>query len=148
MKSYRHIQPACSLTARLGRWLATRTTKRPKSELPGAQQDGSVSATRRELEATCLQRVNQARLRYKQKVAVCKALLDEHPGLPCNPASDPDGTLALEQALQRKSEALEDYSRAVRIYTRLMVRGMVPTEESELCPANHVPFAASAFSLT
>ena len=73
----------------------------------------------------------QARFRYKQKVAICEALLAERLESPMNPPTDPDDALALYQAHQRESEALREYHRLAGIYADLTVRGIVPTENSE-----------------
>jgi len=83
--------------------------------------------SRSELELLWSKRVRQARERYVFKIKVCKSLLAERAEtFPRIPTSDPDGTLALHKALQRESEALQEYMRVLNIYTRLVTLGKLP----------------------
>ncbi len=112
-----------------------------KSLLNPVASDACLGITS-ELELVWHKRVIHARERYVFKTKVCKSLLAERaetfPGiLP----SDPDGALALHQALQRKSEALQEYIRVQRIYTNLVNQGTAP-------PADNDPALAGRRHLT
>jgi len=45
--------------------------------------------------------------------------------------SDREGTLALNQALQRESEARREFMRVLKIYTALVTKGTAPPEGPE-----------------
>jgi len=50
-------------------------------------------------------------------------------GRTCRYPTDPDGAFALRHALRLESIALRDYMRVLRIFTGLVVDGIVPREE-------------------
>ncbi len=85
--------------------------------------------SRDELEFLWRKRVSEARERYVSKTNVCKSLLAE--GAESFPitAPDPNGTLALHQALQRESDALQEYMRVLNIFTALVFQGTMPPNE-------------------
>ena len=88
--------------------------------------------SRQELHAAWRQRVNRARQRYKQQVAICVELQAERllayrmPSLP-----DPDGMLGLNQALRAERDALKELTRVTRIYLDLLKHGTVPDEDPD-----------------
>jgi hypothetical protein len=87
-----------------------------------------------ELELVWHKRVSQARERYVFKTKICKSLLAERAEAETFPGilpSDPDGALALHEALQRKSEALQEYIRVQRIYTNLVNQGKMPPSHDD-----------------
>jgi hypothetical protein len=84
---------------------------------------------RRELEATWRERVNRARVRYEEKMAIRRQMLAERPEWPMSLAPDPDGRFALNLALKEESAALTEYMRLLRIYTKLSLHGTPPEED-------------------
>jgi lipopolysaccharide biosynthesis regulator YciM len=87
--------------------------------------------SRRELEIMWRERVDQARSRYEYKSVVCKLLLAERVEAFPILSPDPDGTLALHQALQREFETRGEFRRVLRIYTDLVTRGSVPADNPD-----------------
>ena len=57
------------------------------------------------------------------------AWITERLTLPKNEGFDPDGALALHQALRRESEALAEFRRVLRILIELILHGTVPVED-------------------
>ena len=84
---------------------------------------------RREVEAAWRERVNRARSRNEEKVAIRRQLVGERPVWPINLAPDPDGRFALNLALQEESAARTEYMRLLRIFTELILHGTPPEEE-------------------
>jgi hypothetical protein len=85
--------------------------------------------SRRELEAAWRQRVNRARSRYEEKLAIRRQMVGERLEWPISLAPDPDGRFALNQALQEESAARTEYMRILRIYTEFILHGMLPEED-------------------
>ena len=72
---------------------------------------------RRELEAAWQRRVSHAQARYREKAAIARLLMSERRALAKNEGFDPDGALALHQALRRESEALREHRRVLTIFS-------------------------------
>jgi len=87
----------------------------------------NAGPSRRELEAQWRERVNHARLRYREQAAICEALMAQRVR---TPVADPDGAFALQHALRVESQALQEYMWALRTFTDLVVHGIVPREDS------------------
>lgn len=86
--------------------------------------------SRTELESLWRERLSTVRERYAFKTKICESLLAERAEtFPRILPPDPDGALALHQALQRQSEALQDYMRILRIFTDLVTDGKMPPED-------------------
>jgi CheY-like chemotaxis protein len=80
---------------------------------------------RHELEATWRSNLEQARRRYDAAIGEYRRLLSEMPeGRP----PDPDSELA--RAREAESDALAEYSRILRTFTRLTIDGKLPEDES------------------
>ncbi|MGA7234856.1 MAG: hypothetical protein WBY44_04210 [Bryobacteraceae bacterium] len=91
-----------------------------------------MSASRSELERLWRKRVGQAHEQYMFEAKICKALLAERvETFPNILPPDPDGTLALHQAFQRESGALNEYMRVLKIYTDLVIQGKTPPTEAD-----------------
>ena len=86
-------------------------------------------SSRRELEAQWLERVKQARAHYQERAAICQAVMSERARYPIARIADPDGAFALQHALRLESHALQEYMRALQVFTNLVVHGIVPREE-------------------
>ena len=84
---------------------------------------------RREVEAGWRERVNRARVRYEEKVAIRRQMVAERPIWPINLEPDPDGRLALNLALQEESAARTEYMRLLRVFTELILHLIPPGEE-------------------
>ena len=82
----------------------------------GAKEHGP---SRGELEAAWQRRVSHAQARFREK-AVARGLITERLALPQNEGFDSDCALALDQALRRESEALEEYKRVLTIFSELI----------------------------
>ena len=85
--------------------------------------------SRPELEAAWHQRLNRARSRYEEKLAIRRQMVGERLEWPISLAPDPDGRFALNQALQEESAARTEYMRILRIYTEFILHGMLPEED-------------------
>jgi hypothetical protein len=85
--------------------------------------------SRSELESAWRERVNRARVRYEEKMAIRRQMLAERPEWPMGLAPDPDGRFALNLALKEESAALTEYMRLLRIYTKLVFHGTPPEED-------------------
>ena len=85
--------------------------------------------SRRELQAAWRERVECARARYAEKIAIRRQMVAERPVWPINLAPDPDGRFALNLALQEESAARTEYMRLLRIYAGLILHGKPPEEE-------------------
>ena len=84
---------------------------------------------RRELEAEWHQRLNRARSRYEEKLAIRKEMLAERSVWPINLQPDPDGRFALNLARQEESAARTEYMRVLKIFLQLILHGTPPKEE-------------------
>jgi len=84
---------------------------------------------RREFEAQWRERVNRARSRNEEKVAIRRQMVGERPVWPISLAPDPDGRFALNQALAEESAARTEYMRLLRIFAELILHGTSPEEE-------------------
>jgi len=71
-------------------------------------------------------RVRDAHELYKRESANARNVFELFPP---NQAMDPGGVVARHQALQRESEALREYMRRLRVFTDLVLRGVVPNGE-------------------
>ena len=81
--------------------------------------------TRQELEAAWRTKLEEARRRYDLATGEYRTLLSEtQPGKPSG--SDRD----LARARKAESEALADYSRVLRVFSRLAIDGKLPQDES------------------
>jgi hypothetical protein len=85
--------------------------------------------SRRELEAAWRERVNRARSRYEEKVAIRKEMLAERSVWTINREPDPDGRFALHLALQEESATRGEYMRVLRIFSKLILDGTLPEED-------------------
>jgi hypothetical protein len=85
--------------------------------------------SRRELKAAWQQRLKRARSLYTEKVAIRKEMVRRGRVWPINREPDPDGRLALHQALQEESAARTEYMRILRIFNDLMREGKLPEED-------------------
>lgn len=83
-------------------------------------------AARQELEDSWRSAVEEAHLRYKEATDAYRKLLAETPE-----GSVPRPDSALARARQVESEALAEYSRALRVFTELTIHGKRPEEQSE-----------------
>ena len=86
---------------------------------------------RREVEAAWQQRLDRARSRYEEKVAIRQKMVAERKVWPINLAPDPDGRFALHLALQEESVARQEYMRVLRIFMKLILHGTPPDEDSD-----------------
>ena len=84
---------------------------------------------RREFEAQWRERVNRARSRNEEKLAIRRQMVGERLEWPISLAPDPDGRFALNQALKEESAARTEYMRLLRIYAGLILHGTPPEEE-------------------
>jgi hypothetical protein len=80
------------------------------------------------LEAAWHQRLNRARSRYEEKVAIRKEMLAERSVWPINLQPGPDGGYALNLALQEEYAARTEYIRILKIFLKLILHG-TPSEE-------------------
>jgi uncharacterized NAD(P)/FAD-binding protein YdhS len=85
--------------------------------------------SRRELGAAWRQRVDRARSRYEEKLAIRRQMVGERLEWPISLAPDPDGRFALNQALKEESAARTEYMRLLRIFTELILHGTPPEED-------------------
>jgi hypothetical protein len=85
--------------------------------------------SRGELEAAWRERLDHTLTRYREKAAIARLLMSERRALAKNEGFDPDGALALHQALRRESEALAEFRRVLRILIELILHGTVPVED-------------------
>ena len=85
-----------------------------------------VDPSFRALEDLWRERVNHARRRYMEKSVISDALAAECQRLV--PCSDPLVGLAFRWSLWLQSGALQRYRQVLRMYTDLVVRGIVPPE--------------------
>jgi hypothetical protein len=85
--------------------------------------------SRRELEATWLQRLKRTRSRYEEKATIRKEMLAERSVWPINLQPDPDGRFALDLALKEESAARTEYMRVLRIFSKLILDGTPPEED-------------------
>jgi DNA-binding CsgD family transcriptional regulator len=84
------------------------------SPLEGASRNPAMTQgrSRQKLQGAWQQRVNRARDRYRQQVAICAELQAERLlSFPMQPSPDPDGTLRFQQALRAESAALREFAR-------------------------------------
>ena len=93
---------------------------------PWTMMGGPMDKGRRELEAEWRERLTHARMRYREKAAICAALMAERVQSPSAPIADPDGAFALQHALRLESAALAEYRWTLRLFTDLVVHGIVP----------------------
>jgi hypothetical protein len=77
------------------------------------------------------QRLKRARAFYEEKAAVRKQMLAVRSVWPINRQPDPDGRFALHLALQEESAGRTEYMRVLRIFTRLILHGTPPEEDSD-----------------
>jgi hypothetical protein len=85
----------------------------------------AVDKNRRELEEVWRIRTHVARQRYQQCSEELRRIAgDLREGL----FESPDGSEAVRQAHHRESAVLEEYTRTLKSYTDLIVRGIVPDE--------------------
>ena len=89
----------------------------------------AAEPSRRELEAAWYRRLNRARSRYEAKFAIRKEMVGKRSVWPIDRKPDPDGTFALHLALQEESAAQKEYTRVLRIVTKLILHGTPPEEE-------------------
>jgi hypothetical protein len=83
------------------------------------------SDTRQEVEDYWRLRLEETQVRYREATGHYRKLLQEQPkGTPYNP----NGALAL--ARQAESQALAEYTRLLRIFTRLTANGQMPKHQS------------------
>ena len=83
------------------------------------------SATRQMLEDSWRLRLEETHVHYRKATDQYRKLLQDQPdGRP----HDPNGALAL--ARQAESKALSEYTRVLRIFTDLTVKGKMPEERS------------------
>ena len=87
---------------------------------------------RHEVEAAWRERVDRARSRYEEKLAMRRQMVGERLEWPISLSPDPDGRFALNQALKEESAARTEYMRILRIYTELILHGTPPEEEPGL----------------
>ena len=88
------------------------------------REHSSASVTRRDLESAWRVGCEMARERYEMARRRYRKLLEEKPEGPIPRHDDP---LAL--ARDAETEALAEYTRILRIFTELTVRGRIPDEQ-------------------
>jgi len=80
---------------------------------------------RRSLEERWRQRVKEARLR----VTFARNWVNEvHRDLPSPDIPAADGDFALQRAVRAENDALREYNRLLRIFTDMVVDGIIPDE--------------------
>ena len=82
-------------------------------------------ATRQTMEDSWRVRLEETQARYQKATEQYRRLLQERPH---GRSNDLDGALAL--ARQQESEALAEYTRVIRLFTDLTVKGKMPEERS------------------
>lgn len=83
----------------------------------------------KDLEEEWHKRVQSAASRYREAARDFKTVRID---FPITEANCPDGITAIWQARRRELAALEDYLRVLRIYTDLIVHGVVPPADVDL----------------
>jgi CheY-like chemotaxis protein len=81
--------------------------------------------SRQELEAAWRAKLEEARRRYDAATGEYRTLLSATPG---TPPSDPD--CELSRARKAESEALAEYSRVLKVFSRLAIDGKLPEDAS------------------
>ncbi len=81
---------------------------------------------RERIEALWLEKLHTAEQRYRDALAQMRQLQDEYASL-----SPSDGVIALQKALRFQNQALDEYERVLRAFTRLTVYGEYPDETLE-----------------
>src|SRR3954470_14108914 len=79
----------------------------------------------KELQALWLDRLQSASDEYRRTSAAYRMIAQEYQGrvLP-----SPDGDFSLRQALKQQNSARAEYARTLRIFTDLLLNGVVPDE--------------------
>ena len=86
---------------------------------------------RREVVTAWQQRLDRARSRYQEKIAIRQKMVAERRVWPIDLAPDPDGRFALHLALQEESASRTEYMRLLRIYSELILHGTPPDEDPD-----------------
>jgi len=79
----------------------------------------------KELQAQWLERLQGASDQYRQASAAYRMVAQDYQG---RVMPSPDGDLSLRQALQNQNKARAEYARVLRIFTDLLLNGIVPEE--------------------